>query len=76
MIQSAKSTKSSSREKTPEVDFSKLQLNVLKRYKKHFKIPTKPCLNKAELAEVNDKHFNIYTVVIVTQYTYLVPTWK
>jgi len=35
------------------VDLYQLQVNTLRRYKKHFKIPTRPGLNKAQLAEVS-----------------------
>lgn len=42
----------------PEVDLNMLQLNTLKRYKKHYKIPSKPTMNKTQLAEViNFKNF-------------------
>lgn len=51
MIQSARSLKPS-QDETPEVDFSQLQMNTLRRYKKHFKVITKPSLNKAQMAEV------------------------
>lgn len=36
----------------PEVDLYQLQVNTLRRYKKHFKIPSRPGLNKAQLADV------------------------
>ncbi|KAI7789847.1 Histone deacetylase complex subunit SAP30L [Triplophysa rosa] len=35
----------------PEVDLFQLQVNTLRRYKRHYKIPTRPGLNKAQLAE-------------------------
>uniref|UniRef100_A0A8D0ZSR9 Histone deacetylase complex subunit SAP30L n=1 Tax=Sus scrofa TaxID=9823 RepID=A0A8D0ZSR9_PIG len=38
---------------TPEVDLYQLQVNTLRRYKRHFKLPTRPGLNKAQLVEVN-----------------------
>ena len=38
---------------TPEVDLFQLQINTLRRYKRHYKVPTRPGLNKAQLAEVN-----------------------
>lgn len=61
MIQSARSLKPSSQDETPEVDFSQLQMNTLRRYKKHYKVVTKPSLNKAQMAEViTYKHFNMY----------------
>ncbi|XP_062933335.1 histone deacetylase complex subunit SAP30 isoform X1 [Cynocephalus volans] len=36
---------------TPEVDLYQLQVNTLRRYKRHFKLPTRPGLNKAQLVE-------------------------
>ncbi|XP_026881909.1 histone deacetylase complex subunit SAP30L isoform X1 [Electrophorus electricus] len=35
----------------PEVDLFQLQVNTLRRYKRHYKIQTRPGLNKAQLAE-------------------------
>jgi histone deacetylase complex subunit SAP30 len=57
MIQSARSLKPSSQDEAPEVDFSQLQMNTLRRYKKHFKVVTKPSLNKAQMAEVIIKFY-------------------
>jgi histone deacetylase complex subunit SAP30 len=37
----------------PEVDLFQLQVNTLRRYKKHFKISSRPGLNKAQLADVS-----------------------
>lgn len=39
----------------PEVDLYQLQVNTLRRYKKHFKVPCRPGLNKAQLADVRAK---------------------
>lgn len=36
----------------PEVDLFQLQINTLRRYKRHYKVTTRPGLNKAQLAEV------------------------
>lgn len=36
----------------PEVDWFQLQVNTLRRYKRHYKVPTRPGLNKAQLVEV------------------------
>uniref|UniRef100_A0A493U449 Sin3A associated protein 30 n=1 Tax=Anas platyrhynchos platyrhynchos TaxID=8840 RepID=A0A493U449_ANAPP len=36
---------------TPEVDLYQLQVNTLRRYKRHFKLQTRPGLNKAQLVE-------------------------
>lgn len=37
----------------PEVDWFQLQVNTLRRYKRHYKVPTRPGLNKAQLADVS-----------------------
>lgn len=67
MIQSARSLKpSSSQDEAPEVDFSQLQMNTLRRYKKHFKVVTKPSLNKAQMAEVILLNTQYSSTVVVT----------
>lgn len=38
----------------PEVDLFQLQVNTLRRYKKHYKVSTRPGLNKAQLADVSN----------------------
>ncbi|KAK6625830.1 hypothetical protein RUM43_006129 [Polyplax serrata] len=47
----------------PEIDLNQLQLNTLKRYKKHYKIPSKPTMNKTQLAETLMKHLKTIPVV-------------
>ncbi|XP_019513282.1 PREDICTED: histone deacetylase complex subunit SAP30L isoform X1 [Hipposideros armiger] len=37
----------------PEVDLFQLQVNTLRRYKRHYKLQTRPGFNKAQLAEDN-----------------------
>lgn len=37
----------------PEVDLFQLQVNTLRRYKRHYKVSARPGLNKAQLADVN-----------------------
>lgn len=37
----------------PEVDLFQLQVGTLRRYKRHYKVPTRPGLNKAQLADVS-----------------------
>lgn len=37
----------------PEVDLYQLQVNTLRRYKKHYKVSTRPGHNKAQLADVS-----------------------
>ncbi|VVC91727.1 unnamed protein product [Leptidea sinapis] len=62
---------------SPEVDWFQLQVNTLRRYKKHFKIPTRPGLNKAQLADAVQKHFKSLPVNekdIVTYFIYMVKT--
>uniref|UniRef100_A0A0A9WA87 Histone deacetylase complex subunit SAP30 n=1 Tax=Lygus hesperus TaxID=30085 RepID=A0A0A9WA87_LYGHE len=41
----------------PEVDLGQLQVSTLRKYKRHFKVTTRPSLNKAQLAELLLKHF-------------------
>lgn len=48
---------------TPEVGLINLQMNTLRRYKRHFKLQTKPGVNKAQLAESMQRHFSGITVV-------------
>ena len=37
----------------PEIDLFNLQINTLRRYKRYFKLASRPGLNKAQLAEVS-----------------------
>ncbi|XP_044007326.1 histone deacetylase complex subunit SAP30 homolog isoform X2 [Aphidius gifuensis] len=46
----------------PEVDLFQLQIGTLRRYKKHFKVSTKPGLNKAQLADALMQHFKTIPV--------------
>lgn len=46
-----------------DVDLFQLQVNTLRRYKKYFKVPTRPGMNKAQLAEVLQKHLKTLPVV-------------
>ncbi|XP_011311380.1 histone deacetylase complex subunit SAP30 homolog [Fopius arisanus] len=46
----------------PEVDLFQLQVGTLRRYKKHFKVSTRPGLNKAQLADTLMKHFKTIPV--------------
>ncbi|XP_043479861.1 histone deacetylase complex subunit SAP30 homolog [Leptopilina heterotoma] len=47
----------------PEVNLFQLQFGTLKRYKRHFKIPTKPGINKNQLADTLMKHFKTIPIV-------------
>lgn len=66
IIQSARSVlkrKESDNEPTedksiPDINLDCLSLNTLRRYKRFFKVHTKPGINKTQLAEVN-----IYTYI-------------
>lgn len=39
----------------PEVDLYQLQVNTLRRYKKHYKVATRPGMNKAQLSDVSGR---------------------
>ncbi|XP_015376070.1 PREDICTED: histone deacetylase complex subunit SAP30 homolog [Diuraphis noxia] len=76
MIQSARTLKPSSQDEAPEVDFSQLQMNTLRRYKKHFKVVTKPSLNKAQMAETLLNHFKTISVNEKEALTFFIYTIK
>ena len=40
----------------PEADLYQLQMNTLKRYKRFYKVSTRPNLNKAQLSDVSKTH--------------------
>ena len=44
----------------PEVDLFQLQVNTLRRYKKHYKVPVRQGLNKAQLADVSLSYFESF----------------
>lgn len=61
----------------PEVDLFSLQVNTLRRYKKHFKVSSRPGLNKAQLADAVMKHFKTIPVKekeTLTYFIYMVKT--
>ncbi|CAH0561454.1 unnamed protein product [Brassicogethes aeneus] len=61
----------------PEVDLYQLQVNTLRRYKRHFKVPMRQGLNKAQLADTIMKHFKTIPVKekdVVTFFIYTVKT--
>jgi histone deacetylase complex subunit SAP30 len=63
----------------PEVDLFQLQVNTLRRYKKHYKVPSRPGLNKAQLADSLIRHFRTIPVVekeALTFFIYMVKTNK
>lgn len=53
---------SGSDSESPEVDFYSLQVQTLRRYKKFYKVSTRPGLNKAQLADIISKHFTTIPV--------------
>jgi len=63
-------------EDSPEVDLYQLQVNTLRRYKKHFKIPTRPGLNKAQLADTLTKHFKTIPINEKEAVTYFIYSIK
>eukprot|EP00118_Oscarella_pearsei_P025451 m.308209 g.308209 ORF g.308209 m.308209 type:complete len:102 (+) comp43568_c0_seq1:136-441(+) len=62
-----------------DVDLGQLQVNTLRRYKRHFKLQTRPGLNKAQLVEVILKHFRDIPVTekeVLTYFIYMAKTHK
>uniref|UniRef100_UPI00358E1BBC histone deacetylase complex subunit SAP30L-like n=1 Tax=Myxine glutinosa TaxID=7769 RepID=UPI00358E1BBC len=57
---------------TPEVDLFQLQVNTLRRYKRHYKLQTRPGLNKAQLAETISRHFRTIAVNEKDTLTYFI----
>uniref|UniRef100_A0A1B6CVL7 Histone deacetylase complex subunit SAP30 Sin3 binding domain-containing protein n=1 Tax=Clastoptera arizonana TaxID=38151 RepID=A0A1B6CVL7_9HEMI len=60
----------------PEVDLFQLQVNTLRRYKRHYKVATRPGLNKAQLADTLMKHFKTIPVSEKETLTYFFYTVK
>ena len=59
------------------VDFFQLQMNTLRRYKKHFKVTSSPGMNKAQLADSLARHFKTIPVIekeALTYFIYMVKT--
>ena len=48
-----------------DVDLLALQVNTLRRYKKHYRIQTRPGLNKSQLAEVLTHHVLSRTLILI-----------
>jgi len=85
VIQNARSRKKDSddenieTDEVPDVDLFQLQVNTLRRYKKHFKIQSRPGLNKAQLAELLSRHFKTIPVTekeTVTYFIYMIKAEK
>ncbi|XP_013396136.1 histone deacetylase complex subunit SAP30 homolog isoform X2 [Lingula anatina] len=47
----------------PEIDFFQMPVNTLRRYKRHYKLQTRPGLNKAQLADTVSRHFKTIPVI-------------
>lgn len=56
----------------PEVDLQQLQVNTLRRYKRHFRVQTRPGLNKMQLAESLKHHFRTLPIIEKEAITYFV----
>eukprot|EP00088_Acartia_fossae_P070593 TRINITY_DN9504_c0_g1_i1.p1 TRINITY_DN9504_c0_g1~~TRINITY_DN9504_c0_g1_i1.p1 ORF type:complete len:222 (-),score=40.22 TRINITY_DN9504_c0_g1_i1:195-860(-) len=62
---------------TPHVDLFQLQMNTLRRYKKHFKVTSRPGINKTQLAESLTRHFKTIPVAekeALTFFIYMIKT--
>ncbi|XP_065843588.1 histone deacetylase complex subunit SAP30L-like [Oscarella lobularis] len=62
-----------------QIDLGQLQVNTLRRYKRHFKLQTRPGLNKAQLVEVIWRHFRCIPVTekeVLTYFIYMAKTHK
>lgn len=60
----------------PEVDFYSLQVQTLRRYKKFYKVSTRPGMNKAQLADLISKHFRTIPVKEKETLTYFIYSVK
>ncbi|XP_031569951.1 histone deacetylase complex subunit SAP30L-like [Actinia tenebrosa] len=83
MIQSVRSKRkrkeSDDEHDSTDVDFCSLQVNTLRRYKRHYKLQTRPGLNKAQLVETIQKHFKqipCQEKETITYFIYMVKTNK
>lgn len=62
-----------------DVDLQQLQVNTLRRYKKHFRVQTRPGLNKMQLAEVLKCHFRTLPIIekeAITYFVYIVKCYR
>jgi len=63
----------------PEVDFLQMPVNTLRRYKRHYKLQTRPGLNKSQLADTVARHFKTIPVVekeALTFFIYMAKNYK
>lgn len=62
-----------------EVDLQQLQVNTLRRYKRHFRVQTRPGLNKMQLAESLKSHFRTLPIIekeAITYFVYIVKCYR
>ncbi|KAI1292897.1 Histone deacetylase complex subunit SAP30 -like protein [Halotydeus destructor] len=63
----------------PQVDLGTLQVNTLRRYKKHYKLSARPGINKSQLVDNLQRHFRTIPVIekeAITYFIYMVKTNK
>ncbi|XP_006930834.1 histone deacetylase complex subunit SAP30 isoform X2 [Panthera pardus] len=75
-IQKSISQKKVKIELDKSVDLYQLQVNTLRRYKRHFKLSTRPGLNKAQLVEIVGCHFRSIPVNEKDTLTYFIYSVK
>jgi len=46
-----------------EIDFYQMPVNTLRRYKRHYKLNTRPGLSKSQLADAVSSHFKTIPVI-------------
>ncbi|CAI9726039.1 histone deacetylase complex subunit SAP30L-like [Octopus vulgaris] len=66
-------------EEIPEIDFFQMPVNTLRRYRRHYKLPTRPGTNKAQLAESVARHFKTIPVAekeTLTFFIYMTKNFK
>lgn len=62
-----------------DVDLQQLQVNTLRRYKRHFRVQTRPGLNKLQLAESLKNHFRTLPIIekeAITYFVYIVKCYR
>lgn len=65
-------TATTSNSSSSMVDLHQLQVNTLRRYKRHFRVQTRPGLNKMQLAESLQQHFRTMPIIEKEAITYFV----
>lgn len=55
-----------------QIDFFQMPVNTLRRYKRHYKLQTRPGLNKAQLADTVARHFRTIPVIEKEALTYFI----